>query len=284
MSSNPSKPISLALLVCGALQGKVYAENGDYLAVFSRFLDASLPDASSSPSSSSIKFTLDPYDVVESMTYPTDAQLDTYDGLLITGSAASAYENVEWINRLTAFVKHVADEKPHVKLIGICFGHQIIARALGGECVPNGGRWEVGPTPIELTDIGKQIFGVESLNIQEMHRDHVPEVPPTFQLLGSTAVTPNQGMVRFYSPSPTSSSSSPQTTPSPTSLSQIHILTVQGHPEFTKSIVSGIVKQRTYSGVIDSEAAEDAERRKDWRNDGVGVLGKAVWGVLGVGA
>lgn len=43
--------------------------------------------------------------------------------------------------------------------IGICFGHQIISRALGGECVPNGGIWELGPTPIHLTDIGKQLFG-----------------------------------------------------------------------------------------------------------------------------
>jgi GMP synthase-like glutamine amidotransferase len=43
--------------------------------------------------------------------------------------------------------------------IGICFGQQIIARALGGECVPNGDIWELGPTQIQLTDIGKQIFG-----------------------------------------------------------------------------------------------------------------------------
>ena len=43
--------------------------------------------------------------------------------------------------------------------IGICFGHQIISCALGGECVPNGEVWELGPTQIQLTDIGKQLFG-----------------------------------------------------------------------------------------------------------------------------
>lgn len=42
---------------------------------------------------------------------------------------------------------------------GICFGHQIISCALGGECLPNGGVWEIGPTQIQLTDIGKQLFG-----------------------------------------------------------------------------------------------------------------------------
>lgn len=46
---------------------------------------------------------------------------------------------------------------------GICFGHQIIARALGGECVPNGGRWELGPTALQLTDLGKRIFGSDEL-------------------------------------------------------------------------------------------------------------------------
>jgi hypothetical protein len=46
---------------------------------------------------------------------------------------------------------------------GICFGHQIIARALGGECVPNDGRWELGPTPLQLTHLGKRIFGSDEL-------------------------------------------------------------------------------------------------------------------------
>ena len=48
---------------------------------------------------------------------------------------------------------------------GICFGHQIIARALGGECVPNNGRWEVGTTDMELTDIGKKVFETDRSSI-----------------------------------------------------------------------------------------------------------------------
>lgn len=106
-----------------------------------------------------------------------------------------------------------------------------------------------------------------------MHRDHVPSVPPEFHLLGSTPVCFNQGMVRFHN-----------TAMSPTSfsLTDIHILTVQGHPEFTKSISSKVIEARSASGILSTETAEDARRREDWRNDGVTIVGRVIWGVLDV--
>ncbi|TEB29686.1 class I glutamine amidotransferase-like protein [Coprinellus micaceus] len=273
---------SLALLVCGKTTGKTYAENGDYIDIFTRFLHASL-DAVQGPQSSLEKsnhdprwqFTLDPYDVVKRQEYPTEEKLNDYHGVIITGSPAAAYENVEWVNKLLGFVKHLAEDKPQIKLIGICFGHQIIARALGGSCVPNGGRWEIGPTPVALTELGQRVFGVESLNIQEMHRDHVPSegTPSGFELLGSTELSPNQGMVRFLPSSPDNTHGL---------FASIQIITTQGHPEFTEPIVTSLVETRSESGVIDVEAARDCERRRFWRNDGVDVIGRAVWGVLGI--
>jgi len=253
----------IALLISGNLPENLRGTYGDYGVVFTEFLRSSLPK--------DVEFTLDPYDVVK-MEYPSDDQLDSYDGILYTGSAASAYENLEWITKLVAFSARVVNEKPRIKIIGICFGHQIVGRALGGEVVPNNGVWEVGPTPIDLTDLGRRLFGVESLNIQQMHQDHVPVVPPTLQLLGSTPVSHNQGMVRF-----TSGTESEQQ-----NLENVHIITLQGHPEFDEGIVSGIIEARTKSGVISAKVAADADRRKNWRNDGVAVLGKAVWRILGV--
>ncbi|KAJ7705335.1 class I glutamine amidotransferase-like protein [Mycena rosella] len=188
---------------------------------------------------------------------------------------ASAYEDVEWINRLVGFVARVAEERPALKIVGICFGHQIVARALGGRCVRNDGKWEVGPTPVALTRLGQDVFGVESLYIQEMHQDVVPEVPPTFHLLGSTDVALNQGMVQF------NSAAAPA---SPVSLSDIHIFTVQGHPEFTEAIMTKMVATRAEQKIIDAATAADAVRRAGWQNDGVGVVAKAILGIYGVGA
>ncbi|CCM04362.1 uncharacterized protein FIBRA_06534 [Fibroporia radiculosa] len=257
--------LHLALFLCDTPIPGVLASHGDYTAIFNVLLRDSLPVESG------IAFTLDPYDVRNKLEYPQN--IDEYSGIILTGSAASAYENLEWINRLVSYVREIANEKPHIRVIGICFGHQIVARALGGECVPNDGKWEVGVTEIALTEVGRRLFGVPTLNIQQMHRDHVPAVPPSFELLGSTPISLNQGMVRFYEGRGAG-------TPG---VEDVHILTVQGHPEFTEHIVDTIVRARESTGVISKDVAEDSRRRGSWRNDGVSIIGKVIWGVLGAG-
>ncbi|KAK7052321.1 glutamine amidotransferase type-1 domain-containing protein [Favolaschia claudopus] len=274
---------SIALLACDTLMPSVVEEHGDYDVLFPILLHSAGKQLGIDDIASKCK--LDYYDVVKKMEYPTDEQLDTYDGILITGSKASAYEDIEWINKLVEFTARVATTKPKLKIVGICFGHQIVARALGGRCVKNGGKWEVGPTAVALTALGKEVFGVDTLSvltastletpqyIEEMHQDHVPEVPPTFHLLGSTVVSVNQGMVRF---------DSPRESQSPVALSNIHIFTVQGHPEFNEPIVTKLVAARKAQGIIDAATAADATERAYWQNDGVGVVGKAILGVYGV--
>ena len=115
------------------------------------------------------------------------------------------------------------------------------------------------------------LFETYDQNIQEMHRDHVPTVPPSFELLGSTDVCHNQGMVRCnYDGSG-----------SLAKLSDIQILTVQGHPEYTKSIISKLVGIRANNGTFTPELAQDAIERNELRNDGVEVIARTVWKILG---
>ncbi|KAF9481783.1 class I glutamine amidotransferase-like protein, partial [Pholiota conissans] len=240
-------------------------------------------------------FTLDPFFVQRDQLVDNYPDPEQYDALVLTGSAANAYDDIPWINALVAYIKRVAEQYPRVRIVGICFGHQIVARALGGACVPNAGRWEIGPTRIELTDLGKKIFGADKddMTIQQMHRDHVPSLPPSFHLLGSTALSPVQGMVRFLPPNTTTSStSSPPpsttgstTTPTPNTdpsslLRSIQILTVQGHPEFTEPVVSAIVSQRAAAGAIDAATEGGYVQRRWEKDDGRGRIARAVWGVV----
>ncbi|KAI0686455.1 class I glutamine amidotransferase-like protein [Cytidiella melzeri] len=257
--------IRLALFICDTPIPAVVAQDGDYTTIFDELLRNSLPKEQSSST-----YEMDSFDVRNKMEYPED--IDRYHAIVYTGSAASAYENLDWINKLVDYTAYVVKEKAHIKLIGICFGHQIISRALGEECVPNGGKWEIGPTTLQLTDVGKELFGVETLNIQEMHRDHIPNVPAFCHLLGSTSVCKNQGFIRYAPNAPASEHA----------LTDIQIFTVQGHPEFTERIVSVVVDARAETGVVDSEMAADARRRANWQNDGVGVIAKAIWKILGV--
>ncbi|KAG9311387.1 class I glutamine amidotransferase-like protein [Chiua virens] len=278
----------LALLICDELIPPLKNIYGDYSTVFNDLLKSSIDHHT---------FTLDGYHVFKDMAYPPDNI--HYDGpphqrfpfVLVffpprrphRTTGFSAYEDIEWINKLVAYVQHILASKPALKVFGICFGHQIIARALGGSCVPNNGRWEVAVTTIQLTPLGRAIFGTDQLDIQQMHRDHVPTVPPTAYLLGATDVTPNQGMVVFdHVPEDLASPHIP--------LTSIRVLTLQGHPEYTESFVSTLLDARV--GILGETLVREARLRAGGipgrhrpdglACDGVGTIGKVIWGVLGI--
>jgi GMP synthase-like glutamine amidotransferase len=119
--------LRLALLICDTPLPSVVQTHGDYLAIFTRFFKASLPDPQ-------VEFSLDGFDVVNKQEYPP---LDTeYDGIVISGSgehpylhvdrvgllwivAASAYADLPWITRLVSYIRSLADASPRVKIIGI---------------------------------------------------------------------------------------------------------------------------------------------------------------------
>ncbi|KAF9223200.1 class I glutamine amidotransferase-like protein [Gyrodon lividus] len=280
--------LRLACLMCDTPMPSIKAVHGDYRQIFETLLTLSLTPINASRSNQAqVTFTLDGYDVVTEMAYPPDEEV--YDGLLISCAMAAVYDDMVWINKLVAYVRRIADEKPKMKIFGTCFGHQIIAKALGGSCTPNDGLWEVGVTTIQLSALGKAIFGTDELDLQQMHRDHVPISPPNSYLIGSTDITLNHGMVMFHpwsAPSPEVLNSSEPDVP----LSSIHVFTLQGHPEFTESIMSKLIDARAH--VMGDEVATAGrllasgivgKHRSDGQPcDGVGTVGKVMWGVLGV--
>jgi hypothetical protein len=99
--------IRLALLICDTPLPQVVAVHGDYHRIFNALLTESRPK-------NAPHFILDPYDVVHKQEYPQGS----YDGIIITGSASSAYVDVPWINKLVEYVADVANNKPHIKIIG----------------------------------------------------------------------------------------------------------------------------------------------------------------------
>ncbi|CCA69183.1 related to P.aeruginosa anthranilate synthase component II [Serendipita indica DSM 11827] len=253
--------LRIALLVNDTPVQPVIDEFGKYPQIYERWLSESKPE--------DVAFELTPFDVFDSPEeYPNPTE---YDAMILTGSAASAYAPLPWIEQLKEYVARVARDHPRVRLIGICFGHQIIASALGGDCVPNDGIWEIGVTEVDLTPAGRDVFELESVAIQQFHRDHVPSLPSGFILLGSTTTSPIQGMLLPYSPSADGAIPTAQDT---------HILTVQGHPEFTGPIVEKITGVREQRGILDKARAARARTDAYKPHDGAGAIAKAVWKIL----
>ncbi|MGK0499496.1 MAG: GMP synthase-like glutamine amidotransferase [Oceanicoccus sp.] len=134
--------------------------------------------------------------------------IDEVDGYLITGSKSSVYEDKAWIHQLMDFVRSLRQQRK--KLVGICFGHQIIAEALGGKTEKSNKGWGVGRHTVTLSDKAAD-FGEqgEDFSILVSHQDQV--------------VTPAEGAEVLASSEFCS-----------IAMCQLdnHILSFQGHPEF----------------------------------------------------
>jgi GMP synthase (glutamine-hydrolysing) len=143
-------------------------------------------------------------DAIHEDRYPT---LDRVGGVLVTGSLASVTAPEPWMDRLGSWLLEVARSRP---VLGVSFGHQLLARALGGAVERDPGGPEVGTRQVELTPEGRRdplFSGLQSpLLVQASHEDHVAALPPGATLLARNghspvqafAVGPNVRGVQFH--------------------------------------------------------------------------------------
>jgi GMP synthase-like glutamine amidotransferase len=159
--------------------------------------------------------------------FPSD--VDECDGWLITGSRFGAYEPHDWIPPLEDFIRRAYAQ--HVPVVGICFGHQIIAQAMGGKVEKYAGGWSVGPTEYD--------FGDQTYTLNAWHQDQVVKKPETAKVLASTAFCENAAL-----------------------LYDDRMFSVQPHPEFRKEFMEGLIKFRG-PGLVPDPILADAKGRID---------------------
>ncbi len=109
---------------------------------------------------------------------------DKCDAWICTGSKYSVYEQHDWLSRLSSFIRGIqGSDKPFV---GICFGHQLLAHALGGEVAKAAQGWGVGVLPVEVLKEEPWMEPARrEVRIQHMHQDQVERLPEAAALLGS---------------------------------------------------------------------------------------------------
>ena len=154
---------------------------------------------------------------------------DACDGWLITGSAASVYDGDEWIAELEAFTRTAAESKP---VVGICFGHQLVAQAFGGTVAKASG-WGIGVHRHELTASPDWMQpSLSGISLLASHQDQVVTPPPGAEVLGGSDFCPI--VVMTVGP---------------------NVLSIQNHPEMTKPFAADLYhsrRDRMGSGTVDT--------------------------------
>ncbi|VFB09788.1 glutamine amidotransferase, class I [Aeromonas salmonicida] len=182
--------------------------------------------------------------------------LQECDAWLITGSRHDAYSDLPWIQALRAWIRlaHDAD----VKLAGVCFGHQVIAQALGGEVVKSTKGWGLGVSVHPMLATGSWMQpGLDQIRILASHQDQVALLPP-----GATRLAGNDFCPNFMF------------------LQGDHIVAIQGHPEFSVEYNRALIERRRdflsddrYQSSLSSlEGEVDSATMMQWLLQFLGIL------------
>lgn len=142
------------------------------------------------------------------------------DAYVITGSRHNAYDADPWIEALREFVRQLDAQQS--KCLGICFGHQLIAEALGGKVARSEKGWGIGLSKFTVGDRPRWMRDLTGqFNVLVSHQDQVERLPSSASPFAYSEFCPNGGY--FIG---------------------THIFCLQGHPEFNKDYVRFLISKR----------------------------------------
>ncbi|UXI04337.1 glutamine amidotransferase-related protein [Photobacterium sp. TY1-4] len=177
--------------------------------------------------------------------------VDECDVYMTTGSRHSVNDPFPWIDDLLGFIRELHQQQK--KLVGICFGHQLIAKALGGEVIQAPQGWGVGVATHEMRQtpdwLNEGTTVPETLSLVVSHQDQVAKLPEHTQVLAGSTFCPN-AMIQVGQ----------------------HLLGIQGHPEFSKAYSKDLMHFRQHllppqvldDGLTSLAKPVDSERVTGW--------------------
>ena len=177
-------------------------------------------------------FEMEGYEAAQGQLPPTPDACDAY---VITGSPKGVYDSDPWIGELAEFIR--ASYAAGKKLIGICFGHQLLAHALGGHAEKSDKGWGFGLNEFTISGAKPWMGGrPPTCSLYFAHQDQVLQLPPGAELLGGNDFCPNA----FFT-------------------IDGRVLGVQGHPEFWPAIMHDLL-ERNRSNLTPVQAEAVAAR------------------------
>ncbi|QAY76228.1 type 1 glutamine amidotransferase [Sphingosinicella sp. BN140058] len=144
---------------------------------------------------------------------------EDFPAYLVTGSPAGVYEEHPWIAPLKDFLRAA---KGKARIVGICFGHQIMAEAFGGIVEKSERGWGVGLQTLEIKTQRPFMNGEARVSVPASHQDQIVVPPPAVEVLAGSAFSPYG--VLAYTDHPA--------------------LSMQFHPEFAPAFAQALVESR----------------------------------------
>ena len=184
----------ITIVETGLISPERRAQHGSFPQMFERMISA----ADASASFATVR-------LIDGEGLPDPAGLEA---ILITGSSAGVYDDLDWIAPLERFVR--AAYEARTSMVGICFGHQLIAQALGGTVRKSERGWGIGRHVYDVVPGNGAIEG-EKIAIACSHQDQVIEPPAGAATILHSTFTPHAGLLYENGA----------------------VLSVQPHPEFT---------------------------------------------------
>lgn len=203
--------MKIAILETGRPPGGLADQFGDYPAMFARMLGSEFE---------SVRL-----DVTRGE-LPVDPA--AYPAYLITGSPAGVYDPLDWIEPLSRFIRKAGNQK----LVGICFGHQVMAEALGGHVEKSDKGWGSGLHHYSIVGSVPWMNDAREIFAPASHQDQVILQPPNTQILARSTFTPLAGLGWIDRPA----------------------ISFQFHPEFSPEFAKALIARR-YDIVPDPQAA-----------------------------
>ena len=214
----------VGILETGDVHPNLRARHGDYPEMFEALLSAADP---------TLEFT-----TVRILEGARPAAPDAADAWLVTGSRHGVYDDLPWIDPLKTFLRDCV--AAGVPVVGICFGHQILAEALGGRAVKSERGWGIGVQDYRILHRPSWMPDVpEHFAMRAVHQDQVVELPETATLLARSDHCPIAAVVYGDPEAPVA-------------------LTVQPHPEFGPEFADDLIALRR--GTVFPEDTADVAR------------------------